>query len=68
MANSTPWAKVLIDDKDTGRTTPIPPRSKIPLEPGAHKVTFVVGTKRFDFTVQIVSGETEKLVKTLSVE
>src|SRR6185312_5434923 len=31
VANTQPWAKVIIDGKDTGKTTPIAPRSKIAL-------------------------------------
>ena len=47
VANTVPWAKVLVDGKDTGKTTPVAPRQKIPLKPGRHKVTFVVDSKEY---------------------
>ncbi|MEK6608720.1 MAG: serine/threonine-protein kinase, partial [Myxococcota bacterium] len=65
IANTQPWARVWIDGKDTGKTTPIAPRARIALKPGKHKVTFVVGAKRFDFDVVIVSGETARLIRQL---
>ena len=49
---STPeGAKILVDGKDTGKTTPVAPRSKIPLKPGRHKITFVVDGKKFNYRV-----------------
>ncbi len=68
VANTKPWAKVLVDGKDTGKTTPILPRAKIGLKPGNHKVTFVVSGKKFHYTVKIVAGETARLIKKLPVE
>ncbi|MCC6748746.1 MAG: PEGA domain-containing protein [Deltaproteobacteria bacterium] len=68
VANTTPWAKVLIDGQDTGRTTPIAPRSKIPLKAGKHTVTFVVEGKRFSFPLSVKAGETARLIKQLPVE
>ncbi len=65
VANTQPWAKVLIDNKDTGKTTPIAPRSKIPLKPGKHLVTFVANGKKYDFDVQIKSGEDYRLIRQL---
>jgi hypothetical protein len=67
VAYSTPWAKVLIDGKDTGKMTPIAPRAKIALPPGKHKVTFVVGRESWSYTVTITAGETSKLTKDLPV-
>ena len=67
VANTTPWAKVLVDGADTGRTTPIAPRSRIALRPGRHVVTFVVGEQRYNFTVRIQSGATTRLIKNLPV-
>ncbi len=67
VANSVPFARVLVDDKDTGLTTPIPPRSKLPLQPGPHQVTFVVDQQRFTFTVQVVPGQVVRLIKKLPV-
>ena len=57
---------MIIDGKDTGKSTPIAPRSKISLKPGKHVVTFVVDAgKKFSFDVEIKSGEDFKLIKTL---
>jgi hypothetical protein len=66
VANTQPWAKVLIDGKDTGKTTPIAPRSKIALKPGRHIVTFVANGKKFNFDVVIKSAEDTRLIKQLS--
>ncbi|HUH04340.1 MAG TPA: PEGA domain-containing protein, partial [Kofleriaceae bacterium] len=68
IANTTPWARVWIDGKDTGRSTPIARRSKIKLAPGKHKVVFVVGNQKFPYSVVITAGETSKLVKDLVVK
>jgi hypothetical protein len=66
IANTQPWAKVLIDGHDTGKSTPIPPVSKLALKPGKHTVTFVIESgKKFPFPIEIVSGEDFKLIKTL---
>ena len=66
IANTQPWAKVLIDGKDTGKMTPIAPRSKIPLKPGRHTVTFVADGKKFNFEITIKPGEDLRLMKQLS--
>jgi serine/threonine protein kinase len=66
VANTQPWAKVIIDGKDTGKTTPIAPRSKIPLKPGKHVVTFVANGKKFNFDVTIKSNEDTRLIKQLT--
>ena len=68
IANTTPWAKVLIDGKDTGKTTPIAPRAKIPLRPGKHRVTFVVGAKKYSYPIIIEAGKDHRLIKELPVE
>lgn len=60
-----PWARVHIDGKDTGKVTPVAPSAKIPLSPGSHKVTFIVGSKKHSFQVNIESGKTTKLSKIL---
>ena len=67
VAYTTPWAKVLIDGKDTGKMTPIAPRAKIALTPGKHKVTFVVGRETWSYWVTIKGGETSKITKDLPV-
>ncbi len=66
VANTQPWAKVIIDGKDTGKTTPIAPRSKISLKPGKHIVTFVANGKKFNFDIVVKSGEDTRLIKQLT--
>ena len=66
IANTIPWARVHIDGKDTGKTTPIVPRDRISLRPGKHTVTFVSSDKRYNVDVVIKSGEETKVVKDLN--
>jgi hypothetical protein len=66
VANTQPWAKVFIDGHDTGKTTPIAPRSKIALKPGKHTVTFVVNGKKFNYDVNIKPNEDTRLIKQLT--
>jgi serine/threonine protein kinase len=68
VARTTPWARVFIDGKDTGLTTPIAEQAKIALAPGKHRVTFVVGARRFSYPVVIESGTTINLRKALPME
>jgi hypothetical protein len=68
IANTQPWAKVVIDGRDTGLTTPIAPRSKVSLRAGKHRVTFVVGDKKFHFPVTITCGEDTRLIQKLPVQ
>jgi serine/threonine protein kinase len=67
-AFTRPFARVFIDGKDTGKMTPIAPRSAITLSPGAHQITFVVGDKEYTYRVTLAPGERKNLVKTLPVE
>ncbi|MCC6746705.1 MAG: protein kinase [Deltaproteobacteria bacterium] len=64
---SRPSAKVLVDGRATGLKTPVPPVSPLKLAPGRHKITLVVGTQRFHFTVEIRPGQTSKLAQILPV-
>jgi len=41
---------------------------KLELEPGPHKVTFVVKGKKFHFSIKIKAGEVTRLFKDLVVE
>jgi hypothetical protein len=66
IANSQPYAKVLVDGKDTGKVTPIAPRDHIALKPGKHVITFVTSDKRVSADVMIRSGEESKVVKNLT--
>ena len=65
IANSRPYAKVIIDGKDSGKVTPIAPRDRIPLKPGKHVVTFLTSDKRASFDVVVKAGEEVKLVRNL---
>jgi len=64
IALTKPWAKVLIDGKDTGRKTPIVPTNPIKLSAGSHKVTFVLPDgQSYNFNIKINPGEQTKLIK-----
>ena len=65
VANTSPWARVLVDGIDTGRTTPIPPKRRLALKPGRRRITFVVGKKRHEVYVRIKSGQTARIIKDL---
>jgi hypothetical protein len=56
---SQPPAKILVDHVDTGRTTP----ASIPLPPGKHRITFVVGFDKYTYPATIRSGKTIAFVK-----
>ena len=63
IAFTKPWARVIIDGKDTGKVTPIAPAAKIPLKPGTHKVTFVVGDDKHTFSFKIEPGKLTRMAK-----
>jgi Spy/CpxP family protein refolding chaperone len=63
--NTQPWARVVVDGKDTGMSTPI---KNLELVPGRHVVTFVIGDKKFAHAIVIKAGEEHRLVKKLPVE
>lgn len=65
IANTHPWAKIFIDNKDSGKTTPIGPRDRIPLKAGKHIATFVTNDKRLSIEVIIHPGEVAKIVRNL---
>ncbi len=66
LANTRPWSKVYVDDKYTGRQTPIAPDQKLKLTAGKHKVSFETPDgMRFSFEVLIKPDETKKLIKKL---
>ncbi|MCX5741204.1 MAG: serine/threonine-protein kinase [Proteobacteria bacterium] len=62
--SSNKKAKILVDGVDTGLSTPISGKA-LPLTPGKHKITFVVGEDRFTFPVTIKVGATETMRKEL---
>ena len=57
-------AKIVVDGVDTGLSTPITGHM-LPLSPGKHKVTFVIGNDRVTFPVVIKAGENSALHKDL---
>jgi hypothetical protein len=67
IADTHPWARVLVDGEDTHKMTPIAPRAKISLKPGKHVITFVVGSQPFDYTIMVAPGQDYSLSKTLPV-
>ncbi len=67
IANTVPFAHVFVDGKDTGKSTPIAPRSKLELKPGKHIITFVVGGKKFPNEITIKPGEEFRLIRQLEV-
>ncbi len=66
IANTQPWARVFIDGKDTGKTTPIAPRSKLEIKPGKHVITFVVSGKKYNYDINVKPGEEVRLMKQLT--
>jgi len=54
--------QILVDGASTGKTGT---RASVLLEPGKHKVTFVIGDDRFTYAVKIVEGETAFMKKNL---
>jgi hypothetical protein len=63
--SSLPEAKVVIDDVDTGRTTPIAAYNALKLLPGKHKLTLVVGAERHSYDFVVEPGGTLKMSKSL---
>jgi hypothetical protein len=61
---SNPSAKIAIDGKDTGLSTPITGHA-LPASPGKHKITFVIGGDKFTFSVTVKAGETASVHKDL---
>lgn len=55
-ATTDPPAKVLVDGDDTGESTPLQGKSKLPLIAGPHTITFVAEKRRFTCKVQITPG------------
>jgi serine/threonine protein kinase len=67
VAYTTPFSRVVIDGVDTGKTTPIGPRGRIPLKPGKHKIKFVVGDQSETVTITIEGGKTAKVTRDLQI-
>jgi hypothetical protein len=65
IANTRPWAKVRIDGVDTGKSTPIAPRWKIPLAAGKHVVSFTAGGQTYHFDVVVRPHEDLFLIRDL---
>jgi hypothetical protein len=58
---SKPSAKIFVDGSDTGKSTPI----KLPVSPGKHKISFVVGDDRYTYPITVKAGETVPMQKDL---
>ena len=54
----------VLDTVDTGKTTPITGHG-LPLAPGKHKITFVIGDAGYSYSVVITAGQTETMTKNL---
>jgi hypothetical protein len=64
IANTKPWARVIIDGKDTGQWTPIVGKRKLSLPAGSHKITFKTKDgKTLTVNVSIKAGQTTKVIK-----
>jgi serine/threonine protein kinase len=61
---STPSARIWVDGKETSLSTPIGGHA-LPLAPGKHKITFVIGSEKFTFPVTVKAGETTAVHKDL---
>jgi serine/threonine protein kinase len=64
VVTSRPPAKVLIDGRDSGLTTPVTGR-RLPLTPGTRRLTLVVGGDTWGFDIVIKAGEAVVLDKLL---
>ncbi len=67
IVTSTPWARVWVDGRDTGKMTPITARAKLPVSAGKHTVTFFLGDQKFSYTVMVEPGQDYVLQKQLPV-
>lgn len=67
IADTTPWARVILDGTDTNKMTPIAAPAKISLAAGKHTVTFVVDNQRFSYTIMVEPGQDYILKKQLPV-
>jgi hypothetical protein len=67
IVDTVPTARVFVDGVDTGRDTPIPSSAPLVLKGGSHKLTFVAGMDRFQYTVSIAPGATVQLAKRLPI-
>jgi hypothetical protein len=64
VANTKPWARVIVDGKDTGRWTPIPIKNPIRLPAGKHRITFVTEDgRKLESQVEILPGESTKIIQ-----
>ncbi len=61
---SKPSAKILIDGKDSGLSTPIAGRA-LSLPVGKHKVSFVLGEDSYTYPVTVEAGQTATLSRNL---
>jgi serine/threonine protein kinase len=64
IANTKPWARVIIDGKDTGQWTPIVGKRKLAVPAGGHEITFQTKEgKTLTVKVTIQAGQITKVIK-----
>jgi hypothetical protein len=62
IASTVPQhAHVLVDGKDTGRTTPIPPNDKLSVPAGDHLLSFVLNGVSREYRLPFRSGEIQRV-------
>ena len=57
-------ATILLDGADTGLVTPLTGK-QMPVEPGKHKITFMIGRDRYTYPVTVNAGESATVSKDL---
>ena len=65
VATQPSGARIYVDSKFTGRTTPVRPSNPLSIAPGWHRVHLVYKGKSFKYSTTIRSGKMHKLVKKL---
>jgi hypothetical protein len=63
IATRPSGARVLVDGKDTGRTTPIPPSRPLSLPSGKHRLELRAGPKKVTQKVHVRPGKTLRVVE-----
>jgi Spy/CpxP family protein refolding chaperone len=59
LINSQPWARILIDGEDSGKSTP----ARIRLPAGLHRVTLVDGERRIEERIDLKPGGEVRIVR-----
>ena len=65
-AATKPAARLIIDGRDTGRWTPVPPANPIALPAGAHSLLFEAADgRKLEEQLEIESGKTSRVIRSL---